>query len=513
MTQQIKFHDITLRDGQQSLSATRMSTEQALRVLPLIEAAGFESLELWGGAVLDSCIRFLDEDPWDRLETFAAKMQDPKKIQALLRGQNLFAYQPYPDDLVIAFIKQAIRSGVGIMRIFDALNDRRNLQTAILATRAYGGVVEGAISYTTSPVHTAGYFVQYARDLVEDGADRICLKDMAGLLHPREALTLLPALRAAVPVPITLHTHSTTGVSILNALIAMRSGIDAIDTAITPFSCGSSHESVEVLMAFADMMGIEHGLDPRPLQEAQRELFVIANELADSNPYIKRFYRPVSSDDVDRKLAARVLELLDEGTDAAIEQAMETCRQITTALGYPNYDDRIFSAQIPGGMLTNLHSQLKQMGAPDALDAVMKEMADVRADVGYVPLVTPTSQIVGSQAVFNVIGGTRYSFVSNEFKMILRGEFGRTPVPPNPELVKMVLGNDEEPLRYRPASYLKPVLEDVCTLPFVQSHKDLLLHLMLGQAADDYLKRHRAFEEPQEIFEEIDEDDLAFVAG
>ncbi|PKO15938.1 MAG: oxaloacetate decarboxylase [Chloroflexi bacterium HGW-Chloroflexi-10] len=513
MTKSISFHDVTLRDGQQSLAATRMTSKQALRVLPLIEQAGFESIELWGGATLDACVRFLDEDPWERLENFAAALKQPSKIQALLRGQNLFAYQPFPDDLVVSFTKQAIQSGVGTMRIFDALNDRRNLQTAILATRAYGGKAEAAISYTTSPVHTPEYFVQYARDLVEDGADRICIKDMAGLLHPSVAVSLLPALRSAVPIPITLHTHSTTGVSILNALIAMRSGIDSIDTAITPFSCGCSLPPVEILMVFAELMGMEHGLDAQLLQAVQRELFGIARELAAFNPYIQQYYRPITCADVDQRLAGQVLEWLEIGSETALEQALAGCRQITAALNFPPFDDRIFVAQIPGGMLTNLQSQLRDMGAPDAMDAVMKEIPLVRADVGYVPLVTPTSQIVGSQAAFNVIGGSRYNLVSNEFRMLLRGEFGRTPGCPNPDVVQTVLGGTDQPLRYRPAFYLKPLLEDSYHLAYVQSHKDLLLHLMLGQSADDYLKRHRPARTIAAPIAVVDEDELMYVAA
>lgn len=502
----IQFHDVTLRDGQQSMAATRMTTGQVLRVLPFIEAAGYESIELWGGAVPDSCIRYLNEDPWERLEACAAQLKNPDKIQALLRGQNLFAYSPFPDDLVIAFIRQALRSGVKVMRIFDALNDRRNLQIPLLAAKAYGGVVEAAISYTTSPVHTQEMFVDYAKELAEDGADRICLKDMAGILHPKTAVTLLPALRAQIQIPITLHSHSTTGVGLLNAVIAMMSGIDAIDTAITPFCEGSSHPSVEVLMVFAEQMGLEHGLDVRALQHAQRELWTIAAELSEHNAQLKEYYRPFSIQDVDRRAVDRVISELGKGSEG-IDLALADCRKILADLRFPPYDDRIFSSQIPGGMLTNLQAQLKQMGAPDSLNEVMQEFPRVRADAGYVPLVTPTSQIIGSQAVFNVICGERYQIISDEFSMLLRGEFGRTPVPPNPDLVRQAVSQKGGEYKYRPATYLKPLMEDPCTLPFVQSHKDLLLHLMLGQSADDFLKRNRVlFPQGSAVIEIEDED-------
>jgi len=489
MVKTIRFTDLTLRDGQQSLAATRMTTPQALRVLKMIDAAGFASMELWGGATLDSSIRFLNEDPWERLETFHDTLGGKGKIQALLRGQNLFAYQPYPDDLVIAFVKQAVQSGVGIMRIFDALNDWRNLQIALLATKAYGAKAEGAISYTTSPVHTTQYFVNYARKLVDEGADQIAIKDMSGILFPTDAVDLIAGLRQAVSVPIALHTHSTAGVSLLNCVIAMVLGVDTIDTAITPFAGGSSHTPIEILIVFAEEMGMEHGLDKALILKIQAELFKLFEELSKFIPYAGKFYRPVKYEDIDRQVVNQVLKLVQAGGQENILKALDLTRALMDGLGYPDYDHRIFDTQIPGGMLTNLVNQLKEMGRPEIWDQVMAEIPQVRADVGYVPMVTPTSQIVGSQAAFNVMFGERYSFVSNEFRMILKGEFGRTPAECNPEVVRKVLGENEEPLRYRAASYLHPILEDPYDLPYVKTHKELLLHLMLGQPADEFLKR------------------------
>ncbi len=488
MTNRVDFVDLTLRDGQQSLAATRMTTEQALRVLPMLSDAGFAAFELWGGATLDSAVRFLDEDPWERLDRFYAVLGTAHKTRALLRGQNLFAYQPFPDDLVIAVIQEAVRSGVGIIRIFDALNDWRNLQLALLATKAYGGKAEAALSYTTSPVHTTDYFVRLARTLEQEGADRIAVKDMAGLLYPTEAFTLFDELKRHLRVPITFHSHTTTGVATLDAVIAMYAGIDALDTAITPFAGGPSHPPVELLIVFAEEMGVEHGLDKALILRIQQVLFEIFEELRHTIPLYGKYYRPVAYDDIDRTIVQQILAHIQRGSTPDIETALALMRDLMRDLGYPNYDDTIFKAQIPGGMLSNLQNQLKQMGKLDLLDAITQEIPRVRADVGYVPLVTPTSQIVGSQATFNVMMG-RYQMVSNEFKMLLRGEFGHLPAPANPEVVKLALSPNESPLRYRPASYLMPVLEDEYDLPYIKTYRDLLLHLMFKQPADEFLKR------------------------
>lgn len=489
MSRKVQFVDVTLRDGHQSLAATRMTTEQALRVLKMIDDVGYAALELWGGAVLDSCIRFLKEDPWERLEKFQEVLGSSKKIRALLRGQNLFGYQPSPDDLVISFVKEAVQSGVGIMRIFDALNDWRNLQTSILATKAYGGVVEGALSYTTSPVHTTDYFVDFAVKLQEEGADQIAIKDMAGLLYPTDTLDLCKKLKQKLSVPIAIHSHTTTGVATLSAVIAMHEGIDYIDTAITPFAGGTSHPPIEVLIVFAEEMGLDHGLDKELILKVQEKLFPIFDELGDSIPDNIKHYKPVHYRDVDRRKVNAIINLVAKSDPIAIEQAIPLMRELLMSLNYPKYDDKIFEAQVPGGMLSNLHHQLKGMGKLDMMDQIMEEIPRVRKDAGFVPLVTPTSQIVGSQAAFNVMAGGRYTIVSDEFKMILKGEFGRTPGPTDPAIVQKVLGNGEQPLKYRPASYLHPVLEEEYDLPYVKTHKDLLLHLLFKQSADTFLKQ------------------------
>lgn len=489
MSNQTQFIDLTLRDGHQSLAATRMTTKQAMRVLPLIKDAGFAAFELWGGATLDSCIRFLDEDPWERLAIFKETLGGGERIRALLRGQNLFGYQPAADDLVISFVREAVEAGVGIMRIFDALNDERNLQTSILTTRAFGGVVEGALSYTTSPVHTTEYFVNFAKILEREGAHQIAIKDMAGLLYPTDALDLMQGLKANTSLPIILHSHTTTGVATLNAVIAMRLGIDYVDTAITPFAEGTSHPPIEVIAVFAEEMGIDHGLNKAAILKAQAELFKIFDELKNVIPQYGKYWQPVKFDDVDRRQVRRIIELVAKEDKEAIEQALPLMRELLLSLKYPPYDDKIFEAQVPGGMLSNLHNQLKEMGQLHLMDQVLEEIPRVREDAGFVPLVTPTSQIVGSQAAFNVMLGERYKMASDPFKMILKGEFGRTPAPVNPDVVAKVLGTSEKPLKYRAASYLHPVLEDPYNLPFVRTHKDLLLYLLFGHAAETFLRK------------------------
>jgi len=484
-----QFIDVTLRDGHQSLAATRMNMDQIMRVLPMVNDAGYAALELWGGAILDSTIRFLNEDPWDRLETFRQTLGGGERIRALLRGQNLFGYQPAADDLVIAFVRESVESGVGIMRIFDALNDARNLQTSILTTRAFGGTVEGAISYTTSPVHTTEYFLNFAKELEAMGSHQIAIKDMAGLLYPTDAFELIKTLKQNTRLPLALHTHTTTGVGVLNEVIGLHLGVDFIDTAITPFAGGTSHPPIEIMAVFAEEMGIDHGLDKALILKAQAELFKIFDELKQFIPQHGKYFQPVSFEDVDRKLVNQIIELVAKEDNDAIEQALPLTRKLLRDLKYPDYDDKIFEAQVPGGMLSNLHNQLKELGQLDLMGRVMDEIPRVRADAGYVPLVTPTSQIVGAQAAFNVMGTERYQVVSDPFKMILKGEFGRTPAPCNPDVVQKVLGNTDQPLKYRPASYLHPVLEDPCDAPFVKTHKDRLLYMLFGQSAENFLKK------------------------
>ena len=490
MSKRVYFNDLTLRDGHQSLAATRMTTEQCMRVLPIIKNAGYNMFELWGGATLDSAIRFTRDNPWDRLEGFKKELGGGQKIISLLRGQNLFGYSSYPDDLLISFIRQSIESGSENMRIFDALNDIRNLRMSIVATKAYGGKTEAAICYTVSPVHTTQYFVDYAKKLEAEGVDRIAIKDMAGLLEPKVASVLFKALKSELHVPVVLHTHATTGVSIVNEALAMKYGIDAMDTCITPFAGGSSHSPIEVMAVVAEQMGFDPGLDKDAIEKAQMVLRDIFTELKDTiKQYGKYWVKPVHFADVPRNKVDKMVEAIMKDPED-LDTAITVSREIMSDLGYPPYNDQIFVSQIPGGMLSNLRNQLKGLGVPDdKFDDVMKEVPLVRADVGYVPLVTPTSQIVDTQAAFNVMTGDRYSFTSNEFRDLVRGAYGKVPGKIDPEFQDKILAGGGDIVKYRPASYLMPVLEDdYSSFPFIHDRKDLLLHLLFNPAADEFLK-------------------------
>jgi pyruvate/oxaloacetate carboxyltransferase len=330
--------------------------------------------------------------------------------------------------------------------------------------------------------------VEFAKKLEAAGAHQIAIKDMAGLLYPTDAQDLIKALKQNLSVPLVLHSHSTTGVAELNAVISLHHGVEFIDTAITPFAGGTSHPPIEVMAVFAEEMGIDHALDKALILQVQADLFKIFDELQSVIPDYGKYYQPISFDDVDRNKVNQIIKLVANEDKESIEQALSLMRGLMLELKYPPFDDKIFEAQVPGGMLSNLHKQLKDMGQLAAMDKVLEEIPRVRADAGYVPLVTPTSQIVGSQAAFNVISGQRYIIVPDPFKMILKGEFGRTPAPCNPDVVRQVLGGAEEPLKYRAASYLLPVMEDPFDLPFVKTHKDLLLYALFKQSAEKFLK-------------------------
>ena len=402
--------DTILRDAHQSLIATRMTTEEMLPALEQLDDIGFHSLECWGGATFDACLRFLDEDPWDRLRTLREKL--PKtKLQMLFRGQNMLGYRHYADDIVEYFVQKSVANGIDIIRIFDALNDIRNLETSIKAARKEKGAhVQVAISYTTSPVHNIDYFVKYAKALEETGADSICIKDMAGLLIPYETYDLVKALKETVKIPIQVHSHFTAGIADMVLLKAIEAGADVVDTALSPLAMGTSHPATESIVAALKGTEYDTGLDLVKLSEVSKHFKTLRKKYMDSG-----------------LLNPKMLEV------------------DTNALIY----------QVPGGMLSNLVSQLKQAGKEDKLEEVLQEVPRVREDAGFPPLVTPSSQIVGTQAVFNIIGGERYKMVTKEFKGLVRGEYGATPVPIKPEFVKKIIG-DEEPITCRPADRLEP---------------------------------------------------------
>ena len=442
----VKITETVLRDSHQSLVATRMTTEEMLPILEALDAVGYHSLEAWGGATFDSCMRFLNEDPWERLRKIRDKVKNTK-LQMLFRGQNILGYRHYSDDVVEYFVKKSIANGIDIIRIFDALNDPRNLKTAIDATRAEGGHVQAAFSYTTGPVYTMEYYSEYAKRLEDMGADSICIKDMAGLLKPYDAYELVKTLKESVSLPIQLHTHYTAGLASMTLLKAIEAGVDIVDTAISPMAMGTSQPPTETIVASLQGTEYDTGIDLEKLD------------------VVTRYFTPIR----EKYLADGLLN-------------PKALKVDVNALLY----------QVPGGMLSNLMSQLKQAGKEDKLTEVLEEVPRVRADVGYPPLVTPSSQIVGTQAVFNVLTGERYKTVTKEFKGIVRGDYGKTPMEIDPEIVKKVIG-DEERITARPADALKPELDELrekCA-QYIEQDEDVLSYALFDQVAVKFFESRK----------------------
>ena len=433
--------DTILRDAHQSQAATRMTTEEMLPACRALDEIGYWSLECWGGATFDACMRFLNEDPWERLRALKAAM--PKTpLQMLFRGQNILGYKHYADDVVAQFCKKSIENGIDVVRIFDALNDTRNMEAAIKYVKEYGGKVEAALSYTTSPVHNEDYFVRLACDLEKMGADVICIKDMANLLLPYDAYSLVKKLKENVSAPIHLHTHNTSGTGDMTYLMAAQAGVDIVDCALSPLANGTSQPTTESLVATLKGTDRDTGLDLEKLSEAAVHFRSVAQKLKESG-------------DLDPKVL--------------------------------NVDTNTLLYQVPGGMLSNLISQLKQANAEDKYYEVLAEIPRVREDFGYPPLVTPTSQIVGSQAVLNVLSGERYKMVTKESKGLLKGEYGRLPAPVNEEVRKKAIG-DEEVIECRPADLLAPELDKYReeTKDFAKSEEDVLSYALFPQVAKKF---------------------------
>lgn len=446
MAKKIKITETGLRDAHQSLLATRMLTSDMLPILEKMDKIGFYSLECWGGATFDSCLRFLNEDPWERLRLIKDKCKNTK-LQMLFRGQNMLGYRHYADDVLEYFVARSVANGIDILRIFDALNDIKNLKSAINAAKKEGAEVQVAISYTTGPVFTDEYYVDYAKRIADAGADTICIKDMAALLTPYKTESLVKAIKSAVDLPVQVHTHATSGLASMCLLKGIEAGADMIDTAISPLALGTSHAPTESMVAALQGTEYDTGLDLVALSEI-REYFMTLRD-----KYIK-------SGLIDPKMLA---------TDA-------------NALIY----------QVPGGMLSNLLSQLKQAGKEDQLTEVLMEVPRVREDSGYPPLVTPTSQIVGTQAVFNVITGERYKVCTNEFKDMVAGKYGTTPVPISDEFRKKIIG-DTEPVTCRPADLIAPELEKLkeeCK-QYVQQEEDVLSYAMFPKVSVDFFEKRR----------------------
>jgi oxaloacetate decarboxylase alpha subunit len=444
-SKRIQITETVLRDAHQSILATRMRTEQMLPVAKQLDDVGYWSLEMWGGATFDACLRFLKEDPWERLKTLRKAIPNTR-FQMLLRGQNLVGYRNYADDVVERFVELAADNGIDVFRIFDALNDVRNLETAIRTVKRKGKHAEGTICFTTSPVHTIDAFVAMGRQLEEMGCDTLCIKDMAGLITPPQVFELTSALKTAVGVPVHLHSHCTSGVAVGTYVKAVDAGVDILDTSISSISMGTGQPATESVVAALKGTPYDTGLDLGKLAE------------------LAAYFGGVRKD----------LEAWESGLKGA--------------------DARMLIYQVPGGMLSNMESQLREQGASDRYQQVLEEVPKVRKDLGYIPLVTPTSQIVGTQAVMNVLAGERYKLLSRETEDIVRGMYGKTPAPISKDLVKRVLG-EREPVSGRPADYLEPELErhrrDAGDL--AESDEDVVSYALFPQVSKAYFEvRHDA---------------------
>jgi pyruvate carboxylase subunit B len=437
----IEVTDVVLRDAHQSLIATRMRTEDMLPICEKLDRVGYWSLEAWGGATFDACVRFLKEDPWERLRQLRKALPNTR-LQMLLRGQNLLGYRHYADDVVEAFVLKAAENGMDVFRVFDALNDMRNLETAMKAVKKSGKHAQGTICYTTSPVHTPELFVQQAKDLQNMGADSIVIKDMAGLLSPFPTFDLVKAIKAEVDLPLVIHSHSTSGLAPLCQLKAIEAGVDRIDTAISSFATGTSHPATETQVAALKNTPYDTGLD-----------LILLGEIADYFREVRKKYHQFESE-------------------------------------FTREDVSVQINQVPGGMMSNLANQLKEQNALDRIREVFAEIPRVREDLGFPPLVTPTSQIVGTQAVYNVLSGERYKTITNEVKRYLLGGYGKPPAPVNESLRSKAVGN-EEVMEGRPADDLLPELENLRKEigALAKSEEDVLTYAMFPDLGREFLQQ------------------------
>lgn len=443
----VKIVETVLRDGHQSLAATRMRITDMIPVLEQLDEAGYHALEAWGGATFDSCLRFINEDPWERLRTLK-KYLKKTPIQMLLRGQNVLGYNHYADDVVTEFVNRSVDNGVGVIRIFDALNDVRNLEVAMKAAKAAGAHVQGAFVYTISPYHKQENFLQVAKELVQLGADSICIKDMSGLLAPYAAYDLVKALKADIQVPIELHTHYTSGMASMTYLKAIEAGVDIVDCALSPFAMGTAQPATEAIVAALEGTEWETGIK-------KEQLYPIADHFR------------------------------------SIKKELAETFKLNTAI---DIDTKVLTFQIPGGMLSNLLNQMKEQGMADRYPELLEEMPRVRADLGYPPLVTPTSQITGSMAAFNVMLG-RYKVVPREIKDIVRGKYGRTPAPIDPEFRQLIVG-DEPIITHRPADDIAPQLDNLRKELAEQGYpkasmEDVLSYALFPEVALQFFKNNR----------------------
>ncbi|MEI6856561.1 oxaloacetate decarboxylase subunit alpha [Psychrilyobacter sp.] len=440
----LKITETALRDGHQSLIATRLKTDEILPILEKMDCVGYHSLEVWGGATFDACIRFLDEDPWERLREIRKRVKNTK-LQMLLRGQNLLGYRHYGDDVVEKFVEKSIENGIDIIRIFDALNDYRNIKTAVDATKKYGGHCQVCMAYTTSEIHTVDYYVEKAKEIEAMKADSICIKDMAGILLPEVAYELITKIKKVTSIPIELHTHCTSGIASMLYMKAIEAGVDIIDTGISPFSGGTAQPCTEV---FAEIYK-GHERDPKLNLD-------LLSEIADYFKPIKEKYR------AEGLLNPKVMDV----------------------------EPKTIKYQVPGGMLSNLLSQLEGQGAADKYEAVLNEIPRVRKDLGFPPLVTPLSQMVGTQAVFNILTGSRYKVVPKEIKDYVLGMYGQAPAELNEEIKKLIV-KDEQPITHRPADDIEPEFEKLTMEigDLAKSEEDVLMYALFPEIARKFLEK------------------------
>lgn len=441
----LKITDTTLRDAQQSLLATRMTTKEMVPICEKLDAVGFYSMEVWGGATFDSCMRYLDEDPWERLRILRKHLPNTK-LQMLLRGQNILGYKHYSDDVVTEFVKRAVANGIDIIRIFDALNDTRNMETAFKAAKSEGTHIQGAICYTISPVHTNEAFVKMALEMEQMGADSICIKDMAGLISPYEAYNLTKDIKKVISMPLQLHCHYTSGMGMMAYLKAVEAGVDVVDTAISSLALQTSQPALE--------------------------------------PLVETLRRTPRDTGLDLKLAYEIA--------AYFKKVRENHKDMESNI--KGIDTRVLTYQIPGGMLSNLAVQLKQQRAEDKYEEILKEIPRVRKELGYPPLVTPTSQIVGTQATLNVILKERYKMIPAEVQKYLKGFYGRPPAPIDPKVIKKAKIKKDEIIKCRPADLLKPSIEKVKKKApyFTENIEDILSYILFPEVARDFLKKKLA---------------------
>ena len=525
MSRKLKVRDLTLRDGQQSLFATRMKQESIDKLLPLYKDAKFYAMEVWGGAVPDSVMRYLGEDPWVRLKTISDTMGGISQLTALSRGRNLFGYVPYPTSVLEGFYKEAIKNGLNIMRIFDALNDLDNVKESIKLINEMGGIADGAVCYTVDPktepvkqgffaklfgkkaeepekIFTDEYFVEKAKGMEAYGAKIITLKDMAGLVNPLRAASLISKLKAAVKVPVDFHTHCTPGYGLASVVMAILNGVDIIDTNIWYFGGGSAAPAIELVYLFAKRLDVEVEVNMEAVGKIRKELKAVRTELADFDLHKGNF--PIDFDPLTDKLPANIEALFDKAVAAAKagdeEALLDACHAIEDYFNFPKPNLLVKEAEVPGGMYSNMVAQLKTLKSEDLLDDSMRLIPKVRRDAGLVPLVTPTSQIVGSQAVSVAIdrkkGNSDYSNPSNQFISLIKGEYGKTPVAITPEFREQITGSPvEHP--YDVTTYKQPenpVLNELGGCKLAENEQEYLLLQLLPSVSNGFLKKRREAE-------------------